>query len=524
MKLRKYQKECLQAMFKDAKGRIILPTGSGKSYIALEHISTRIQKYGAKVSVVFVPRIMLAKQWLIKAATVLIKNKGLNVNFINLNSGGVSQQITNEIEKCLYEHGLPVVPIESSTDSQKIKSKVNFLMYNKKCDHVVIFCTYHSWQVLATANLFIDTIIYDECHYLVASNDFFGCLDISSDYKYPMTATQRFTDSDDGKGMNNKDAFGPIIFEKKPIELIKTGAILAPRVHIVGINGIIKPRAYNDWSELIYNSFLKHKKHIKDISSEPDKIGAKVLILCNGQLNLQGIFESSRFKEIRKENPNLKIFGLCSDFGIEYDGTYYSPPVSASMKEEFLSSVSSLDDNDDALIFHIDMIGEGLDVPGITGVMFLRNTGIIKSLQNLGRGTRLHHLDSKRIENKELAVEDYVNYIKPYCHVILPYCTTDSDDFLERNVNLLEALRSDYGFDPSEHIIIDNISPGQEGPKFEEDEIKRQIRGIVTNQITQFYHEIEEGQWSGEQLLFRYHFNTLSQDGIAKIIRNLAEG
>ena len=138
------------------------------------------------------------------------------------------------------------------------------------------------------------------------------------------------------------------------------------------------------------------------------------------------------------------------------------------------------------------MVAEGLDVPGITGVMPIRNLGKIKFLQNMGRGTRLHIEDRNNLETGVMKVGEYAKYIKPNCWVILPYCLDNKEDFIERNIEIICSLRSDYGFDPSEHILVDVMNPGQSGPEWDEDKLGRDIRGKVINRIQECYHEIEE--------------------------------
>jgi len=169
------------------------------------------------------------------------------------------------------------------------------------------------------------------------------------------------------------------------------------------------------------------------------------------------------------------------------------------------------------------MIAEGLDVPGLTAVMPLRNLGKIKFLQNLGRSTRPHQEDAQRIRDGELDPMDTGSRIKPGCSVILPRCMDLRDDFLERNVNIITALRSDYKFDPSERVVVDILNPGQADINFEEDNLKRQIRGVSTDDIVHFYHQLEEKGMKVEEIIHRARLQELLANGEWGVIDEIAD-
>jgi superfamily II DNA or RNA helicase len=514
IKLRKDQKKGVEACFQNPKGRIIIPTGGGKTLIAQESIrQLAVASDKPTVSVIFVPRIMLAKQWIKSTGAYLIQDYKMRFNFLNINSGKLASKIKNDIEQSLFDimgHGIR--PILSTTSPLVSDKEIKSLITDDY--HVVIISTYHSSQVLTQSQLMFNSTWYDECHFLATDNQFFESTKINSHNKYFLTATPRTTDSDDGMGMNNESVYGPVIFQQSPKELIHIGAIVPPHIHIVGTtiqlnNDALSQRGYDDLLSLVISSFDKHKNVIKANSVEPDRIGAKMLVVCNGQLPLQGIFSARTFRLLRKDRSEIKIYGLSTDFGIYIDGTHHVN--TNAMKEEFLYALNQLEDNDDAIIFHVDMIAEGLDVPGITGILPLRNLGQTKFLQNIGRASRLHILDREKITNGSLKPRQYTQYIKPCCYVILPYCLANPDDFMERNFNIIMSLRSNYDFDPSEHIILDLLNPTQAGPDFDEDDLNRQIRGLtqqITNQLKDFYHQLEDEEFNEEEFLFALKFRS----------------
>ena len=548
-KLRPDQRKAVQFCMSYPECQIVYPTGSGKSVIAQEVVRKMCRRRKLFIGVVFVPRILLSKQWIKTSADYLMQTHNLPFNFVQVNSGGLSQVIKNDIEQCLKDMNMGIIPVLSSTNPLDVQKRVNRLV-NDGC-HVLIFCTYHSNKVLHKAKLPISLAIYDEAQFLPNSPDFLLSTELEVAKKIFLTATPRYTDSDEGTGMNNEGIYGPV-FEAKPKAMIKIGAIVSPKIHVVSmkadmdgviseLNDVIKDRkellksglkqkhpdiiilerkmnkAYNQIADMIFSSHARHRIRIKSDSINLEWIGAKLLVVCNGQLPLQGIFQCKRWKQLMRENPHIKIFGLCTDFGVYYDGSHYKPPVTNFQKDLFLKTLYDLGDNDDAIVLHVDMIAEGLDVPGLTALMPLRNLGKIKFLQNLGRTTRRHPEDARNIEEGLLKPAD-LNCIKPNCHVILPYCMEYKDDFLERNINIIEALRSEYDFDPSETIIVDILNPGQDGPEFDEDKLERQIRGFATKAITEFYHDLEEKGMKVEEILFKNRLRDCLNRGDLNVI------
>ena len=344
---------------------------------------------------------------------------------------------------------------------------------------------------------------------------------MSADKKLFFTATPCNTASDKGWGQNNEDVYGPVVFEMKPIEAIKIGAIVGPQIHVVGTewevgqtnDGELGNRDFNTLANLVFYSHAQHKKVVLSQSANKKKIGAKLLVVCNGQLELQGIFASRRFWQLRSDNPNLRIFGLSSDFGIYMNGRQINPPVSTKTKEDFLYALYEMGVEEDAIIFHVDMIAEGLDVPSITGMMPLRNfSSRMKFLQNVGRSTRLHPEDLLRIENGVLKPGDWANYIKPFCHIVLPSCVRDHSDFVVRYATILDELRRYYNFDPSQTINVDILNPAQKGPEFDEDQLVRQIRGTLRADINEFYYTREQDNLDLQEALMVHRFRRFVTD------------
>ena len=107
--------------------------------------------------------------------------------------------------------------------------------------------------------------------------------------------------------------------------------------------------------------------------------------------------------------------------------------------------------NQEIIVIHYDILTEGIDVPGLTGVLFLRNLKKSKFIQTLGRVARLNILDRKLIDDKIITPNDLDKMNKPYAWIILPAIKEEDKDKVANLEYLIEELR-DYGFDPKEDI------------------------------------------------------------------------
>jgi len=136
----------------------------------------------------------------------------------------------------------------------------------------------------------------------------------------------------------------------------------------------------------------------------------------------------------------------------------------------------------------------------------------MKFLQNVGRSTRLHSLDRQRLEDDSLKPADWERYIKPKCHVILPMCVHDHNDFVDRYAIILDEMRRYYDFDPSQIIHVDILSPAQQGPEFDEDELKRQIRGTIREDVKDFFYIKEERNLDLQETLMVSKFRRFVTD------------
>lgn len=450
MNPRPHQIEALNAINQYNEGIINLPTGSGKTNIEAWTIVNNINnawnwinEEDIPVFTILTPRILLTNQ-IYNEVKKLILEEGIDCQYLIVHSGRTEDRNFRN-----WTLDLPYRELKSTTSTREIISE--YERAKKERVPLIILGTYDSSERIVNAEIPIYMLLCDEAHYLVSEE--FGWIpkEGGEEYfpafrKYYFTATLKETASNVGLGMNNSNLFGPIIYKKTPLQLINSGDILRPRLHLVDIEtskndddvDLMNKELDYDVSSII-DSFKEHRMHCN--------IGAKMLIVTKGSEHLNNITTHRRMKRMLETNPNLTIFDISS---------VHNPRINGEVvkREIFLSRLQRMSDTDQAIIFHINILTEGIDVPGITGVMIMNNMKLVKFLQTLGRATRLYSTDRERIYSGEIQPNELDRFVKPYAWIILPiYNRVIGEDQRENIQEIVYALR-EFGFNASEDVVI----------------------------------------------------------------------
>lgn len=505
-KLRPHQLEAVELLRKDAngKGKFILPTGCGKTMIQAEAVIRLVHELKANgiaspIVKINSSRILLCFQLFEEYRSHLLAN-GIEARYVNFNSGNAEDKTFSvEIRKmggCFRE-------IVSTTSIQELTETLGKAQTEGL--PLIVFSTYHSSEKFAKSNITPHMTIHDEAHNLV-SIEFASAARLPSERSYYFTATEKTTD--DAMGMNNKDVFDDIIYSKSAKEMISVGEMVAPYIHLVkakkGVTVDLNKldRDYDALLHSIVDAFLAHKKKVREVSNDPSKIGAKVLVVCRGQQDLIEMFSTKVFDNLNRDYPQIKIYALSSAFGIYSHGLKEKSPVTATKKFKLIKELRGLPSEEDAIIFHVDMIGEGIDVSGITGVMPFRNCELPKFVQNIGRAARLHPEDRARLyacKTQEEAQEFIKNkhlWIKPYSWVIIPQFLLSSDGFDTRFTEIVGHLRDEFGWIPSQHVVIDNGHGLDDDADIDTVNTKSKNRPHSKSGVDAFEHEFEDSQFT----------------------------
>lgn len=495
--LRQHQAEAVDASMTSVdKGKVILPTGTGKTLVEAEIIRQTIEKLGGKgIIKVNSPRILLCFQ-LFKAISTYLNSYGISAVYVNYNSGNVDSKF---LIKLIREYGGTLRQVKSTTSIQELQGELaKATALNLP---LIVFSTYHSAEKFSQSGIVPNLTIHDEAHNLV-SREFSNAATLPSGRSLFFTATERTDDGHDvGLGMDNTQIFGETLYAKSPKTMIEAGEMVPPHIHIVraraGTGHINLDKLNDDPNALVISiadAFLAHQKEIGP------NIGAKVLVVCRGQQDLEDMLQKHAenegesqtvFGKFRKQYPKIHVFALSSDFGVYCDGKYTKTSPTHALKYELLSKLQTMSPLEQAIIFHVDMIGEGIDVPGITGVMPFRNSDEIKFVQNIGRASRLHPDDRKRVYAGELTTLEREKWIKPRSWVIVPKFLENSDGFLARFRKIIAKMRDEYGW-TKENVVISNVEGLTPEPVIDTVNVKSKNRPHADSGVTQFEHEFED--------------------------------
>jgi len=453
---REHQKEAFKALKNNTIGQVSIPTGTGKTRLQVGiHLhdiieATKTETYG--VYVIAAHRLVLCTQ-LLDEFTSLAVSCGLPFDILYV---GSSQYDESYLFEKYRDKGITALDCDatSTTNSGIIKEAVESAQKNKR--HVIAVSTYHSFSRLKVIKD-IAMCTYDEAHTTIANDFMEEILQVKDNIRknFFFTATRRVIQEE--FGMNDISFYGEVIYEVSPRRMIDVGEIVAPKLHI--IRTIREDKTYDKTdSDMLFKtvreSYIEHKKRIKSISFNGDRLGAKILISASGKEELFNIYDNPNLKEYCKAN-GIRTFVFTSIAKESLSNQGYFVDFERVNRGNALRMMQSLKDEEDALLFHIDILTEGIDLPSITGVMPFRNLNTVKLLQTIGRGSRLFGEDRKRLYAKEISPQDTDKFIKPFCWVLLPE-HFESLDNPEEMKELLRVILNKYET-PVEEFVRDDL-------------------------------------------------------------------
>ena len=345
MQLRPHQQRALDAIAKHSKGQIIIPTGGGKTLVAIMDAIRQFEA-GNKTIVVVAPRILLAHQ--------------LRAEFTE-----------HILDACvLHVHSGNTGSYYSTTKSEKI-AQFNYHFRNQK---KLIFTTYHSLHRVQESGIIVDTIYFDEAHNSVARNflpavEFFGSMDTVRSYFF--TATPKHSGTKSRIGMENKEVFGEVIAQVPAPELVRDGYILPPKVVI------------NKFDKLSRDDITPEVESAKIIDSMDKNAKDKVLICAKSTRQIVSLISRSKFLDELAYRGYSYMY-ITSKTGAIIDGKKVH-------RKEFFDVLDAWgkDSEKKFVVLHHSILSEGINVKGLESVLFMRCMDYIGISQTIGRVIRL---------------------------------------------------------------------------------------------------------------------------------------
>jgi len=494
IKLYNHQIEAVNATSMAAKGIIILPTGTGKTIIQAEIIAKEIRlNKGFNVYLLNAPRILLTYQLLKEVYTYMNQEK-LESRYHFLHSGrGEDPKELEQIRINSSTDGikLPYSDIDCSTSVKQLCE----IIEKSRLDNLplIIFSTYHSAQNIELARTElklppISIMLNDEAHNLVYES-FHGVItNIESSRAYFFTATAQNNPSIFSRGMNNVEVYGEIIYQLLPKQAIDMGLMVRPCIHLIRTDNVYTSADYdNSLNSIIYNSFNEHKKQL---SKYHIHIKPKLLVTTRGSDDIKNFISSKYYKKLMDENVDIFAIASHDSIGCNINGDKVS-------RTDFLRTLKKYGENfaKKILILHIDILTEGIDVTGITGIMPFRELKKSKLIQTYGRCARLDSRDRYMFECNYITPDNLHKMMKPFAYIMLPYITNSNIKDSQNMKQIVEELRQ-FGFNPSEDFVgLQNDMRGiNEGPELEKFNKLKRNNMSSGDIIKEIISEIEKEQ------------------------------
>ena len=341
MQLRPHQQIGLDALAKHNKGQVIVPTGGGKTLIAIMDAVKRFES-GFKTIVVVAPRILLAQQ--------------LSAEFL---------EFINDVDVAHVHSG--ETHHFSTTKTDELEN-----WYHNSVKNILIFTTYHSLhKIQESLDIEVDTIYFDEAHNSVQKN-FIEPVEHFSMYAdrcYFFTATPKHSLTPMKAGMNDEDIFGQVICNVPAPELVENGYILPPKV-------VVKKIDFVDDSRFKYEHECEHV-----LSTIDDHNTDKILICAKSTKQITQLISLTNFVD-ELSTRGYSYMYITSKTGAIINGKKVS-------REEFFNVLNAWGKGDERfVVLHHSILSEGINVKGLETVLFLRNMDYIGISQTIGRVIR----------------------------------------------------------------------------------------------------------------------------------------
>lgn len=450
---RQHQKEAVKALGGKTIGQVTIPTGTGKTRIQVSlHIADMIEKTKkgeTGVYVISAHRLALCSQLLEDLIEVAVMS-GLKFDLLYIGS-----ERFNEDKVHFHYKSQGFTKYVANTTNTTSKYEVEKAAKTAKDfgRHLLTVSTYHSFSKLELIPE-IAICTYDEAHITLQENftESIALIKPKIKKEFFFTATRKVVGDD--LGMNNSDFFGEVLYEKPPKEMVEKGEIVPPKIHSIRLANVSSEDVgkYENSSmmrRVVTEGFLNHRATIKQYSKEPKNLGAKLLVTFRGSKDMFELHDDLAFKDWCVQHK-VKVFLVSSERGNFFN-------FKEERRSRIIDLMGDLEDPEDAILFHIDILTEGIDLPAITGVLPFRDLSKSKLLQNIGRGARLLKEDRKRLYNGDIKPMEYKKMIKPYCWVLLSEDLFVEYEQIKRIERILYDIVNEYDVPVEELFIGDNF-------------------------------------------------------------------
>lgn len=381
--LRPHQQRMLDAMLTAAMGRLTCPTGGGKSLVMILDCLRRLQAAETPQTVVVcAPRILLAVQLYEEFFAEL--NGKVDVTVLHVHSGEVDCHHTTKVRE--------------------------IVIHNSICkaanSHQLIFTTYNSLRRINEAGIDVDLIYYDEAHNSVR-RDFYkevAAATLTAKNAYYFTATPKYRGGQ--ISMNNTTVYGKELINVPAPELIANGSIIPPTIksHVVDIERNKSLLAAENDREVLL-----------DIVSQLDEDSAQKILVAAPNTRVLWRLLSNTNVMAEFASRGYDVLHITSKHGAYINKQKVG-------RQEFFDTLDAWgkDPSRKFIMFHYSILSEGINVPGLTHCILLRNLPVIEMAQTIGRVIRLDKQDAADIQSGKIPAGQLNLYRKSTGFVTVP--------------------------------------------------------------------------------------------------------
>lgn len=449
---RDHQRDALKVLKGKDIGQVTIPTGTGKTRIQVslhvEDMIAKTKKGKTGVYVISAHRLALCSQLLEDLIEIAIMC-GLKFDLLYVGSERFND---DKVHFHYRSQGFTKYVANTTNTTSKFDVQKAAETAKNLNRHLLVVSTYHSFHKLETIPE-IDICTYDEAHIALQDNFTENISLIKERIKreFFFTATRKVFGED--LGMNDESFFGEVLYEQPPKEMVERGEIVPPKIHSIRLDG--DPVETGDLENMsmmrrvITEGFVNHRAAIKRYSKYPKKLGAKLLVTFRGSKDMMALHDDPEFRVwCRSQKVNVVLVSSAH-------GNYFN--FEDTRRSKVIDIMGDLKDEEDALLFHIDILTEGIDLPSITGVLPFRDLSKSKLLQNIGRGARLLKEDRKNLYGGKIKPKEYDKMVKPYCWVLLSEDIFVEFEQIKRIERILYDIINEYDVPVEELFVTDNF-------------------------------------------------------------------
>lgn len=404
-KLKDHQEHDLGKMIANTKGVFIGATGCGKTFSEAAYVHHYVTTTpNPKINVVVAPTINLVKQ-VAQEFTKFFHDRGTLFQAITLYSGD-EVNIRHDSYILDQSDNKP----KTATSASQVVEQASLVDIP-----VIVFVTYKSLYKLAdteaSQQLSIHALICDEAHNIYydklrPSNGVQDVINVDAEKKFFFTATP--VGDGDYTQLFNADVHGEVLAVHTHYDMVKVGAVLPYRLMMLRNSDLDAASGVADLSvdqvaDVIMLAYVQLREHCG--------VPTKMLVMMKDTAFVRDV--ARRIEEMRDDDLDVYASGA---------GTWTGDLVNGQEvgRDKLLKRLKK-NDGRNAIVLNVSVFGEGVDVAGINGTLFLTGCGDIKISQSCGRAARLAPEDRARLASGELTpIVDVDKFHKAYGYVIIP--------------------------------------------------------------------------------------------------------